>query len=30
MQEGWPFIFWLDDQYLASFARLSFEYEQEA
>ena len=27
LQEGWPLTFWLEDQYLTSFLRLSFEYE---
>ena len=27
LQGGWPLAFWLKDQYLASFSRLSFEYE---
>ena len=27
LQECWPLTFWLKDQYLASFLRLSFEYE---
>ena len=26
-QECWPLTFWLKDQYLVSFSRLSFEYE---
>ena len=27
LQECWPLTFWLKDQYLASFLRLSFQYE---
>ena len=30
LQEGWPVTFCLKDQYLASFSRLSFEYEERS